>query len=116
MIRRIVAYRHYYSDFMRTLSEEEQMKIRRALALFSNHEHIPIHYIKYIRDGVYEFRITHIHNEFRIFFCYDGDMLVILFNGIKKKTQKLKTSDVEKAIRLKNEYYESKERTDRMPR
>ncbi len=110
MIRRIVAYGRYYSDFMRTLSEEEQMKIRRALALFSNHERIPIHYIKYIREGVYEFRVTHIHNEFRIFFCYDGETLVILFNAIRKKTRKLKNSDVEKAIKLRTEYYESKKK------
>lgn len=110
MVRRIVAYGRYYSDFMRTLSEDEQMKIRRALALFSNHERIPVHYIKYIRDGIYEFRVTHIHNEFRIFFCYDGETLVILFNATKKKTRKLKNSDVEKAIKLKAEYYESKKK------
>lgn len=108
MIRRILAYGSYYSDFMQTLPEDAQMKIRRALALFSNNERIPIHYIKYIRDGVYEFRVTYIHNEFRIFFCYDGDTIVILFNGVRKKTQKLKSSDIEKAVRLRKEYYESK--------
>ncbi len=91
------------------------MKIRRALALFSNHERIPIHYIQYIREGVYEFRVTHKHSEFRIFFCYDGETLVILFNGIRKKTQKLKNSDVEKAIRIKNEYYESKKKSGATP-
>ncbi|MCQ2195534.1 MAG: type II toxin-antitoxin system RelE/ParE family toxin [Paludibacteraceae bacterium] len=84
------------------------MKIQRALLLFSNNERIPAHYIKYIRDGVYEFRVTHGNNEFRIFFCYDGDTLVILFNGVRKKTQKLKNSDIEKAVKLKNEYYDNK--------
>ena len=44
-----------------------------------------------------------------LFFCYDGDTLVILFNGIRKKSQKLKQSDVEKALKLKQDYYESKE-------
>ena len=39
-----------------------------------------------------------------------GDTLVILFNGIRKKTQKLKNSDIEKAVKLKNEYYDSKEK------
>lgn len=109
MIRRILAYKHYYSEFMQTLSEAERLKIQRALLLFGNNERIPSHYIKHVRDGLYEFRVTYCNNEFRIFFCYDGDTLVILFNGIRKKSQKLKQSDVEKALKLKQEYYESKE-------
>ena len=110
MVKKIKAYKHYYSDFMASLSDAERLKVQRALLLFSNHERIPAHYIKYIRDGVYEFRITYGNNEFRIFFCYDGDTLVILFNGLRKKTQKLKNSDIEKAVKLRKEYYESKEK------
>jgi len=36
MIREIVAYKDYYRDFMTKLSEKEQLKIRRALLLFSD--------------------------------------------------------------------------------
>lgn len=108
MIRRIKAFGNYYSEFMQSLSEAERLKIQRALLLFMNNERIPAHYIKYIKEGIYEFRVTHGNKEFRIFFCYDGDTLVILFNGIKKKTQRLKNSDIEKAIKIKKEYYESK--------
>lgn len=108
MVRKILAYKQYYSEFMAALSEAEQMKIKRSLLLFSDNERIPSHYIKFIRDGVFEFRVSCGKKEFRIFFCYDGDQIVILFNGVVKKSQKLKTSDIEKAVRLRKEYYESK--------
>jgi len=46
--------------------------------------------------------------DVRIFFIYDGDTLVILFNGFRKKTQKTPRQEIEKAKRLKDEYYASK--------
>ncbi len=108
MVREIIAYRDYYRDFMETLSEKERMKIRRALLLFSETERIPSHYITYLEDGVYEFRVNYGNNEFRIFFIYDGDKLVILFNAFRKKTQKTPRHEILKAKRLKQEYYEAK--------
>lgn len=108
MVREIIAYKAYYCDFMAKLSEREQQKIRRALLLFSDVERIPSHFIKYIEDEIYEFRVTYGNNEFRIFFIYDGDKLVILFNAFKKKTQKTPRSEIAKAKRLKSEYYEDK--------
>lgn len=64
---------------------------------------------KFIRDEIYEFRVNYGNNEFRIFFIYDGDTVVVLFNCFKKKTQKTPNSEIEKAIKLKNEYYEQEE-------
>ncbi len=69
---------------------------------------MPRHFIKFIRDGVYEFRITYGNNEFRIFFIYDGDTIVVLFNAFKKKTQKTPNNEIEKALKLKEEYYAAK--------
>ena len=109
MVRKIIAYGRYYSDFMESLSERERLKIQRALLLFSNNDRIPAHYITYLKEGIFEFRVTYGNNEFRIFFCYDGDTLVILFNGIRKKTQKTPKAELEKAIKLKKAYYEYKE-------
>ncbi|MBO7565932.1 MAG: type II toxin-antitoxin system RelE/ParE family toxin [Bacteroidales bacterium] len=109
MKRKIIAYKNYYSDFMSKLAEQERKKIQRALLLFETEDKIPYHYIKYIRDGVYEFRVTHINNEFRLFFIYDGDTIVVLFNCFKKKTQKTPKSEIDKAVKLKEEYYESKQ-------
>ena len=108
MIREIIAYKDYYRNFMAKLSDKEQLKIRRALLLFYDTERIPSHYIKYIEDEIYEFRISYGNNEFRIFFIYDGEKLVILFNAFRKKTQKTPRGEISKAKRLKKEYYEDK--------
>lgn len=106
--RKIVAYKTYYSDFMASLDEKERLKIRKALLLFSDNEKNPFHYISFVEDGIYEFRVTYGKKEFRIFFIYDGDTLVILFNAFLKKTQKAPRSEIEKAKKLKKEYYENK--------
>ena len=103
-MRRIIAYKNYYQEFMATLSQQEREKIRRALLLFETEDRIPRHYISYIRDGVYELRVTYGNKEFRLFFIYDGDTIVVLFNCYTKKTKKAPKREIDKAIRLKEEY------------
>nr|MBP7471518.1 type II toxin-antitoxin system RelE/ParE family toxin [Prevotella sp.] len=107
-MRKIIAYKNYFGEFIKKLSKSETDKIRRALDLFKVEDRMPRHFIKFIRDGVYEFRVTYGNNEFRIFFMYDGDTVVVLFNAFRKKTQKTPDSEIKKAIRLKNEYYGTK--------
>ena len=107
-MKKIIAYKRYFSDFISTLSQEERGKIKRALDLFKVEDRMPRHDIKFIRDGLYEFRVSYGNNEFRILFIYDGEVIVVLFNAIRKKTQKTPDSEIRKAIRLKDEYYETK--------
>jgi len=47
-------------------------------------------------------------NIYRVFFIFDNDKVVVLFNGFQKKTQKTPPNEIEKAIQIKNEYYEYK--------
>ena len=107
-MKKIIAYKRYFSDFISTFSQEERGKIKRALDLFKVEDRMPRHYIKFIRDGLYEFRVSYGNNEFRIFFIYDGKVIVVLLNAFRKKTQKTPDSEIRKAIRLKEEYYETK--------
>ncbi len=71
-------------------------------------DRIPSHYIKFIRDGIFEFRSNYGNTEFRVFFIYDGNTIVVLFNAFKKKTQKTPEKEIKKAIKLKEEYYATK--------
>lgn len=61
-----------------------------------------------IRDGLYEFRVTYGNNEFRLFFIFDGEQIVVLFNCFRKKSQKTPKKEINKALKLKGEYYEQK--------
>ena len=107
-MKRILAYKDYYVKFMKSLPERDRQKIRRSLLLMETEDRIPSHYIKYIRDGLYEFRVTSFGNEYRLFYIYDGQTIVILLNGYTKKTRKALDHEIDKALRLKKEYYESK--------
>ena len=37
-----------------------------------------------------------------------GETIVVLFNAFRKKTQKTPDNEIKKAIKLKEEYYETK--------
>jgi phage-related protein len=69
---------------------------------------LSLKYVKAIRDGLFELRIEYQGNIYRIFFIFDEGNIVILFNGFQKKSKKTPLKEIEKALRLKQEYYERK--------
>jgi len=58
--------------------------------------------------GLVEIRVEYQSNIYRIFCCFDQGQLVVLFNGFQKKTQKTPKEEIDRAIRLKEEYFKSK--------
>ena len=107
-MKQIITYKNHFGEFVQKLTLAEQQKLRKALALLKTEDRMPRHYVKFIRDGVYELRVSCPNTELRVFFIYDGDTIVVLFNAFKKKTQKTPDQEIKKAINLKDEYYESK--------
>ena len=79
-MKKIIAFLSCYKDFMASLSRQEQLKIRRVLALLSTEDMTPRHYIKYVGEAIYELRITLPNREARIFFIYDSDSMIVLLN------------------------------------
>jgi phage-related protein len=59
-------------------------------------------------DGLFEIRIEYSSNIYKIFCCFDEGKLVVLFNGFQKKTQKTPKEEIERAMNLKNEYFQIK--------
>ena len=73
-------------------------------------EQVPEKFLKHLTgtDGLYEIRIEFQSNIYRVFCCFDKDNLVVLFNGFQKKTQKTPNNELEKALKLKDEYFNLK--------
>ena len=104
-MRRVITYGGYFEAFMETLSIEQRRKINYGLLLLKSIDRLPSKFVKYIEDGIYELRTEFGGNIFRTFFIFDNDNLVVLFNGFHKKTQQTPRIEIEKAKRIKKEYY-----------
>lgn len=108
MRREVIAFGDYYDEFMATLTEKEALKVEWVISLLETQDRLPTKFIKHIQEGIYELRIKTGSNIYRIFFIFDDDKIVVLFNGFQKKTKKTPKNEIEKAIKIKNEYYEYK--------
>jgi phage-related protein len=104
--RRILTYGGYFEAFMKTLTPEQQQKIKYGLLLLKTQNRIPAKFVRCIEDGIYELRTEYEGNIFRTFFIFDAENLVVLFNGFKKKTQKTPRKEIDKAKQIKKAYYE----------
>ncbi len=72
-------------------------------------QRIPTKFFKHLEDGIYEIRIEVGSNIYRIFTFFDDNKLVILSHGFQKKTQKTPKKEIERAKKLRKDYYEDKE-------
>ena len=111
-IREIIAYKNYFEDFLRIQPVKVQDKIFKILEAIETLERIPTTYLKLIvgTSGLYEARIQLGNDIWRVFCFFDKGKLVILLNGFQKKAQKTPKIEIEKAIILMKEYYESKKK------
>lgn len=73
-------------------------------------DRIPETYFKHLEntDGLYEIRVQAGNNIYRIFCFFDNDDLVVIGHGFQKKTQKTPSQELDKAEKIKKEYYEEK--------
>ena len=105
MRRKIIAYGRYYNEFLSTLTEKERLKVKYILSLLETEDRIPTRFIKFVRDELYELRMQYNSNIYRIFFIFDEEKIGVLFNGFQKKSRKILVSEIERALKIKEEYY-----------
>ena len=112
MQRHIIFHKHYFMDFYLEQPEKVQEKIEYAFKIIRNVQRVPKKFLDHISgtEGLYEIRITHESNIYRIFCCFDKSNLVVLFNGFQKKTQKTPEKEIDMALKLKEEYFNTKKK------
>lgn len=106
-IRQIIFYKDYFLDFYNNKTTKVKDKIEHVLFVVSIAERIPKKFFDHLTgtDGLYEIRVEYQGNIYRIFSCFDEGNLVVLFNGFQKKSQKTPTGEIEKALKIKTEYF-----------
>ena len=108
--RQIIFHGHYFVDFYVEQSEKVQEKIEYVFKIIRTVQNVPKKFLDHMTgtDGLYEIRIEFESNIYRIFCCFDKGNLVVLFNAFQKKTQKTPKKEIDLALKLKDEYFNSK--------
>jgi phage-related protein len=104
--RQVIAYKNYFLDFYEYQTDKVQAKIEWTLNLIKVTPKVPEKFFKHMQGtkGLYEIRIEVGSNIYRIFSFFDKGNLVVLGNGFQKKSQKTPKQQIEKALKIMEEY------------
>lgn len=105
-IRQVIAYKRYFLDFYESQIGEVQKKIEWTLNLLRTIERVPKKYFDHMTgtNGLFEVRVGLGGN---ILYSHSWN-LVVLGNGFQKKTSKTPKGEIEKALKIKEEYENEK--------
>lgn len=109
-IRTIIFYKDYFQVFFEKQRNKVKDKIIWTLELIQDTQRIPETYLKHLENtaGLYEIRVQVGNDIFRIFCFFDRGHLIVLANGFQKKDQKTPKQEIEKALKIKQEYENEK--------
>jgi len=108
--RNITFYKDYFQEFFVKQRNKVKDKIIWTFELIEELQRIPETYLKHIEntDGLFEIRVQQGSDIFRIFCFFDQEQLIVLINAFQKKSQKTQKNEIEKALKIKEEYENEK--------
>lgn len=108
--RTIIFYKDYFNRFFIKQRDKVKDKTIWTFELIEDLQRVPETYLKHIEntDGLFEIRVQQGNDIFRIFCFFDHGQLVVIANGFQKKTQKTPKQEIEKALKIKEEYENEK--------
>jgi len=109
-VRQIIYFKDYFLDFFNDQIEKVKEKIDYVLFVITVADRIPKKFFEQITgtEGLYEVRVEFQGNIYRIFCCFDEGKVVVLFNGFQKKSQKTPQTEIDKALKIKDDYFKEK--------
>jgi phage-related protein len=110
--RQVLIYGDDFWEFYNAQKPPVQTKIDWVIGLVRDLPMVPEKFLKHMEgtDGMFELRVKAGSDIFRIFCFFDAGNLVILLNGFQKKTDKTPKNVLERAERLKRQYYEDRKK------
>ena len=94
-------------DYLESLSNKQVEKVFYVLDLIEKIDIVPRKFFKKLEatDDIWEVRIQHGNNIFRLFGFFDGNNLVVLNHAFTKKTQKTPKKEIKVAEQRKKDYF-----------
>ena len=110
--RQIIFHKNHFTDFYLEQTGKVQEKIDYVFKILTTVQNVPKKFLDHMTgtDGLYEIRIEFESNIYRVFCCFDKENLIVLFNGFQKKSQKTPKKEIDLALKLKEEYFNSKKK------
>jgi phage-related protein len=108
--RTAIFYKDYFEKFFIKQSKKVKAKIIWTIELIEELERVPETYLKHIEStrGLYEIRIKLGRDIYRIFCFFDEGQLIIVTSGFQKKTQKTPKKEIDRALKIMEEYENEK--------
>ncbi len=96
--------------YLDTLSDKQTEKVFFVLDLIEQLERVPREYFKKMQgtEDIWEVRIQHGSNIFRLLGFWDGNNIVVLNHAFTKKTQKVPRKEINIAEQRKHDYLQRK--------
>jgi len=100
-------------QFLDSLPGRVAQKVTWVLNLVEDLDIVPSTYFKKLvsTEGIWECRIQLGSNTYRIFCFFDGNSIVVMTNGLTKKTQKTPQREIDRAEAYRRDYLQR--RTER---
>ena len=101
------------ADYLNNLSQKQVEKVFFVLDLIERLDIVPRKFFKKLEAtaDIWEARIQHGNNIFRLLGFFDGDELVVLNHAFTKKTQKTPQKEIKKAEQRKKDYFSQRRPT-----
>lgn len=92
-------------DFLESLDPKMKAKMTKMIYLLQvNGNKLREPYTKYLRDGIFELRAKEGSDITRVLYFYMSGNKAVLTHGFVKKTSKTPPSEIERAIKYRDDY------------